>query len=195
MTDQPTKSSAKSDLRAAALARRAEMSAEASAAFAARLAEVGPQLAAKAGAKVAAAYWPIRSEASTLPLIEALGDQGLVTALPVLVARDEPLLFRAWKVGDPTNPGQMKIPEPDPSLADVTPDLLFIPLAAFDRSGNRLGYGAGFYDRTLEKLRANGRVTAIGIAYGCQETAAIPAEPHDQRLDFVLTERELIAIG
>ena len=86
----------------------------------------------------------------------------------------------------------MRIPEPLESAEQMTPDLLFVPLACFDRRGHRIGYGAGHYDRTLAALRAAGRVTAVGVAYACAQAPRIPDEPHDQRLDYVLTEREVI---
>ena len=86
----------------------------------------------------------------------------------------------------------MKIAEPLREALEVTPDLLFVPLAAFDRAGNRIGYGAGFYDRKLRQLRAMKPVCAVGVAYAAQEFPAIPSESHDESLDYVLTERGLI---
>jgi 5-formyltetrahydrofolate cyclo-ligase len=86
----------------------------------------------------------------------------------------------------------MSIEEPLKGAPEVAPDLLFVPLAAFDRTGNRIGYGAGFYDRTLRQLRAMKPICAVGVGYAAQEAPAIPAEPHDESLDYVLTERELI---
>jgi 5-formyltetrahydrofolate cyclo-ligase len=112
--------------------------------------------------------------------------------LPITGARGTPLVFRLWRHGEPTAKGKMGIAEPLPSAAEVDPDVLFVPLAAFDRSGHRIGYGAGFYDRTLEKLRSKKPICAVGIAYANQALAKIPHEAHDQRLDYVLTEQELI---
>jgi 5-formyltetrahydrofolate cyclo-ligase len=86
----------------------------------------------------------------------------------------------------------MNIPEPAPEAGDVEPDMLFIPLSAFDRRGHRIGYGAGHYDRTLAGLRARGPILAVGVAYSVCEVEAVPNEPHDQRLDYILTESELI---
>ena len=88
----------------------------------------------------------------------------------------------------------MDIPEPRASAPVLDPDLLFVPLAAFDRAGQRIGYGAGFYDVTLEALRARKPIVAVGVAYAAQEVEAVPREDHDERLDFILTERELIVI-
>jgi 5-formyltetrahydrofolate cyclo-ligase len=82
--------------------------------------------------------------------------------------------------------------EPPPEAKEVLPDLLFVPLAAFDRKGGRLGYGAGFYDRTLAKLRALKPIKAVGVAFEVQELQDLPQEPHDEPLDYVLTERKLI---
>ena len=108
------------------------------------------------------------------------------------VSRAAPLTFRRWRPGEPTVPGEMNIPEPPPEAPEVEPDLLFVPLSAFDRRGHRIGFGAGHYDRTLARLRAKGRVTAVGIAYSVSEVPRAPDEPHDQRLDYILTESELI---
>ena len=107
-----------------------------------------------------------------------------------------PLMFRQWRSGDLTRPGPMGLPRaarrtPRPS----TPTCCSCPFPCFDRRGHRIGFGAGHYDRSLAALRAAGRATAVGVAFGASETAKIPDEPHDQRLDFVLTERELIDCG
>ena len=137
---------------------------------------------------------PIRDEPDTLPLLRALGDAGYATALPVTVERGQPLIFRRWRFGAPTRPGQMNIPEPPEDAEAVDPDLLFTPLAVFDRAGHRIGYGAGHYDRSLNVLRAKGRAIAVGVAFSVSEAPTVPAGPHDEGLDFVLTERELIAV-
>jgi 5-formyltetrahydrofolate cyclo-ligase len=182
----------KDALRREALARRNAVAPAVREAFAARLAAQGLALARRAGARTASAFWPIRDEPDTMPLVAALAFEGLQTALPVTVSRDAPLTFRQWRPGDPTLPGAMKIPEPLFSAAALDPDLLFVPLACFDRRGHRIGYGAGHYDRTLSILRAKQPTIAVGIAYGAAEAPEIPDEPHDQRLDFILTEFELI---
>lgn len=179
-------------LRQEALRRRGAVAPEVRQSFSARLARVGLAIALEVEAKVASAFFPINQEPDTLPLLAALAVHGVRTALPVTVSRATPLVFRLWRTGDPTNPGAMNIPEPMASARAVDPDLLFVPLACFDRRGHRVGYGAGHYDRSLATLRARGRVAAVGVAYSAVETPEIPDEPHDQRLDFVLTERELI---
>ena len=189
-------SAVKAELRRLCLLRRKAVPLDAARDFAARLASEVPTVLAGAARDgtipVISAYWPIRDEADTRPLLAALAELGVTTALPVTGGRGHPLVFRAWKPGDAQNPGQMAIPEPLSTAAQVEPDVLFVPLAAFDRRGHRIGYGAGHYDCTLAQLRAKKPVVAIGIAFATQEIAEVPSEPHDQKLDFVLTERELI---
>ncbi len=182
----------KTNFRTQALARRGLVTAGEATAFAKRLAEIGAGLAAEYQAQTVSGFWPIKNEPSTLPLLETLSGRGIVTSLPVMVGRDQPLTFRAWRPGEPLAEVQMKIKEPPPEAPEVLPDLLFVPLAAFDRQGGRLGYGAGYYDRTLAKLRALKTITAVGVAFGVQELLEIPQEPHDEPLDYVLTERNLI---
>jgi 5-formyltetrahydrofolate cyclo-ligase len=182
----------KAALRAQALARRGLVTAAEAKAFAGRLAEIGAGLVAEHQASVVSGFWPIKDEPSTLLLLETLSKSGIVTALPVTPARGLPLIFRAWQPGDPLAEAKMKIMEPLPEAQEVLPDLLFVPLAAFDRRGHRLGYGAGFYDRSLAKLRAIKSIKAVGVAFEVQELLDLPQEPHDEPLDYVLTERHLI---
>jgi 5-formyltetrahydrofolate cyclo-ligase len=186
--------SRKAILRNEALARRGALDFSVRESFSARLAEQGVALARRVGASVVSAFLPIRDEPDTRPLLAALSAHGLRTALPVVAARDAPLIFRQWRPGDRTRPGPLRILEPLADAEIVDPDLLFVPLACFDRRGHRIGFGAGHYDRSLAALRAGRRVTAVGVAFSTSQ-AEIPDEPHDQRLDFVLTERELIDCG
>jgi len=109
-----------------------------------------------------------------------------------MIAVKLPLLFRAFAPGDELAKGPFGLSEPSPDKAALEPNIVFAPLAAFDRNGYRLGYGGGIYDATLNALRAKHPVTAIGVAYAVQEADAIPTEPHDQKLDFIVTEREMI---
>ncbi len=155
----------------------------------------GLRLAALWRAGVVSAFHPIRDEPDTLALLSALAGAGFATAAPVVVGRGEPLVFRSWRPGDPTRAGAMGIAEPLPEAEAVDPDLLFVPLACFDRRGHRIGYGAGYYDRSLERLRAMKPVRAVGVAYGVCEVASVPYEAHDQTLDAVLTERDTIFFG
>src|ERR1700722_16997937 len=187
--------SRKGALREEALLRRGALGPEIRGMFSSRLAAQGLAIAQRAGARVASAFLPIKDEPDTLPLLAALTNGGFHTALPITVLRAAPLTFRLWRPGDPTRPGALNIPEPLASAEIVDPDLLFVPLACFARRGHRLGYGAGHYDRSLEALRAKGPVTAVGVAYSASQAPGIPDEPHDQRLDFILTERELIDCG
>jgi 5-formyltetrahydrofolate cyclo-ligase len=179
-------------LRAQVLARRSLVEGAAAEAFARRIAEVGTEIATEKSAKIAAAYWPIKGEASPLLLLERLAARHVMTALPVMTGRNHALVFRRWRPGEPLVEVEFGLKQPAAGAPEVQPDLIFVPLVAFDRRGHRLGYGAGFYDRTLAGLRATGRATMIGIAYAVQELPEIPAEDHDQRLDYVLTDREWI---
>jgi 5-formyltetrahydrofolate cyclo-ligase len=120
-----------------------------------------------------------------MPLLRRVAAEGWTLALPV-VAGPAPLRFRTWTFGAPLQSGPFGIPEPeDGPLA--APDVLLVPLLAFDRHGYRLGYGGGHYDRTLAELRAQGGVTAIGLAFDAQEVAQVPICPYDERLDWILT--------
>ena len=110
----------------------------------------------------------------------------------MVVGRGHPLTMRAWAFGQALGSGQWGIREPKPEAPEVFPDILLVPLAAFDRDGYRLGYGAGYYDMTIARLRAMKQVVAIGIAFAAQEVAAVPKTPRDEKLDLVLTEREII---
>jgi 5-formyltetrahydrofolate cyclo-ligase len=183
----------KSLLRRRALERRASLDSQTRASLTARLAEEGLACARQWRARVVSAFFPVGDEPDSLALLAALDAAGFATALPVASPAGAPLIFRRWRVGDPTVVGAHDIPEPLAEAEAVDPDLLFVPLAAFDRRGYRIGYGAGYYDRTLRRLRAAGPIRAVGVAYSVCEIAAAPDEAHDERLDFILTEREWIA--
>ena len=187
MTPSAETPQAKADLRAAAIARRAALSVEQRAAAAAAVVAQPFPVAVKAGA-IVSGYWPIRAELDPLPLMRALEARGAQLALPVIMGRDQPLTFRAWNADAQLLRGQFGIMEPSPQSAVVLPDIVLVPLAAFDRLGHRIGYGAGHYDRTFEQLRAAKNFTAIGVAFAVQEIDEVPAEPHDVQLDYVLTE-------
>ena len=144
---------------------------------------------------VISGFSPIGSEIDPLPLLAGLHEKGHESALPIVAANCEPLIFRRWAPGDEMVSGPFGVQEPLPSAREVVPDILLVPLLAFDRLGYRLGYGGGFYDRTLERLRANGRRVAVGIAFAGQEVEAVPVSAYDQPLDWIVTEREAIEIG
>lgn len=138
---------------------------------------------------VVAGYWAQDREINPLPLLEILASRGHTIVFPALVAKDQPLVFRAWKKGDALAPGRHQILEPLPDAPALDPDVLLVPLLAFDRFGARLGYGGGYYDRTLKDLRARKRIWAIGFAYALQETRLVPTSDGDQRVDAVVTEK------
>jgi 5-formyltetrahydrofolate cyclo-ligase len=184
--------SSKGLLRKVALERRAQVSGEIREAFQARIAIEGVKIARQALARTVAAYWPIRDEADAQALLVALNYHEFIAALPTMVAPGRPLVFRQWKARDPLVEGAFGTIEPSQRAREVVPDIVFVPLAAFDRRGHRIGYGAGYYDMTLAELRAMKQIIAIGVGFSVQEMPEIPAEPHDQRLDFVLTETEFI---
>jgi 5-formyltetrahydrofolate cyclo-ligase len=179
----------KTALRATALAKRDALSDAQRAGAAEVVAQRGLPFEIKRGA-VVAGYSPIRSEIDPIPLMCRLAAQGAQLALPVIVARDAPLSFRVWSSGDPLRRGPLGILEPLPEAATIIPDILLVPLAAFDRSGHRIGYGAGHYDRSFAQLRDLKAITAVGVAFAVQEINAVPMQPHDVALDYVLTETQ-----
>jgi 5-formyltetrahydrofolate cyclo-ligase len=142
---------------------------------------------------IVSGFMPLKTEINPLPLMRALAQAGAMLALPVVAGRGKPLVIRAWRWGEPLAEGVWGIRQPQSEAAEVDPDILLVPLLAFDRAGNRIGYGAGYYDMTIHRLRARKPVVAIGIAFAIQEVPAVPATPRDERLDLVLTERETIA--
>lgn len=170
----------KQELRKEALARRASL-ASSLPDFAGRLARFSGDLDVPAHA-VVAFYWPIRDEADPRALAKALAARGHRLALPRI--EDNVLSFRRWNEGDALVDNQHRIAEPGNDAEILIPTVILVPLLAFDATGHRLGYGGGYYDRALAALNAR----AIGVAYAGQEIAALPREPHDRRLDAVVTE-------
>ena len=137
-------------------------------------------------------FSPIKNEIDPIPLMRRLADSGAQLALPAVVGKGRPLIMRSWKFGEPVRAGTWGIREPDLAAPVVEPDVVIVPLLAFDRRGHRIGYGAGYYDLTLAALRERKAVVAIGIAFAIQEIDAAPDEPGDARLDFVMTEKETV---
>jgi 5-formyltetrahydrofolate cyclo-ligase len=146
----------------------------------------------ESGRQIVSAFYPYKSEIDTRPLLGKLAGEGWTTCLPIVIGEGLPLEFRRWLPGEPTIPGVWGIPRPPDSAPVMEPNVLIIPMLAFDRAGYRLGYGGGFYDRSLEKLRTRKTIIAIGAAYSAQEVAHVPISAHDQELDYIITEREII---
>ncbi len=193
MTDPATFENPKLQLRANALAKRDLLPPQERQAGAEKLA--ARALPVDVSAKIVSGFMPMKTEINPLPLLRRLADAGAQLALPAIDARGKPLIMRAWKIGDELKAGQWGIREPLPQAAQVDPDILLVPLAAFDRAGHRIGYGAGYYDMTIRALRAKKKVVAIGIAFAAQEIPRVPATERDERLDFIMTERETIAFA
>lgn len=139
-------------------------------------------------------YHAMGAELDPSPLIRRLARTGAMFAMPAAERPDAPLAFRAWDSRDPAVPDLFGVPSPPPTAPELHPDLIVCPLLAFDRKGGRLGQGGGHYDRTIANLRAMKSVFVLGLAYSGQEVADLPAEPHDQRLDAILTENGYIEV-
>ncbi len=182
----------KATLRREATARRDALPADARQAAGETIAARKFPLAVAPGT-IVSGFMPMKSEINPLPLLRKLADAGAVLALPAIAGRGKPLIMRAWRWNEPLATGQWGIREPKPEAAEVEPDILLVPLLAFDRAGHRIGYGAGYYDLTIARLRARKPVTAIGLAFAAQEVTAVPATARDARLDLVLTESQVIA--
>jgi 5-formyltetrahydrofolate cyclo-ligase len=185
-TDSP-----KAQLREQALARRDALPADERAAAAEAIAARPFPVTVTTG-MVVSGFSPMKTEINPLPLMRKAAQLGARLALPAIAGRGKPLIMRACTFGDELARGQWGIREPRAEAPEVAPDILIVPLAAFDRAGHRIGYGAGYYDMTINALRAKKKTVAMGIAFAAQEIASIPATDRDARLDFVLTEREVI---
>ena len=191
MNQPATVDTRKSEIRREAVARRDVLPATERAAAAATIAARPLPVAVPAGA-VVSGFSPLKSEINPVPLMRVFADAGARLALPVVAGRGKPLVMRSWTFGEPLVAGVWGIREPPATAPEVFPDILIVPMLAFDRTGHRIGYGAGYYDMTIARLRGMKQVIALGIAYAAQEIAQIPTTPRDARLDFVLTERETI---
>jgi 5-formyltetrahydrofolate cyclo-ligase len=161
--------------------------------------EAGTALAAKFHESVplprgvaVSGYWPLTGEMDPRPLLARIHAAGHPVGLPVVIAKDQPLLFRQWSPGAALIQGSFRVMTPAEDAPEIEPHVLLVPMLAFDRAGYRLGYGGGFYDRTLEKRRRQAHsghpVIAIGVAYAAQETENLPRGPFDQPLDWIVTE-------
>ena len=182
---------AKSNLRRAMRAQRDALPPDLRSAAANAIAARPFPFAVPAGTTVSG-FMPMRSEINPLPLMMKLAVAGAQLALPVTGPRGQPLVMRAWTWGEPLASGVWGIREPRPEARPLDPDVLLVPLLAFDRAGARLGYGGGYYDLTLARLRSHNPVIAVGVAYAIQEIDRVPTTARDAMLDIVLTEREVI---
>ncbi len=153
------------------------------------LAKITPQ------GKIIAGYWPLGDEIDLRPTLIALGEAGGQVVLPAVAGQGLVLIFRGWRNGDPLDSGPFGTAHPPPRAPLLEPDTLLLPLVAFDAKGNRLGYGAGYYDRTVASLRRRRKTLVVGVAYDEQEVPEVPAAAHDQRLDGVITDRRTLWFG
>jgi 5-formyltetrahydrofolate cyclo-ligase len=185
-----TASASKADLRAAVLAKRDALSDEQRAEAAQALAKRKLPFEIAPGT-IVSGYSPIRNEIDPVPWMRKLAEAGVKLALPAVLARGKSLAFRAWSPDDRLMLGPLGILEPSPAAAELVPDIMLVPLAAFDAAGHRIGYGAGHYDYTLAHFRKTKAITAVGVAFAVQQIKAVPALPHDVALDFVLTEKKV----
>ena len=183
--------SSKDVLRREALARRDAIPAAERQAAAEIIAARGLPLAITPGV-IVSGFSPLKSEINPLPLMRKLAAAGARLALPRVAGPGQPLIMRAYAFGDALAAGVWGIREPMADAPAVEPDILIVPLASFDRCGHRIGYGAGYYDLTINALRSRKAVTAVGIGYAAQEIAEVPTTQRDARLDLVLTERDVI---
>lgn len=183
-------SATKAELRAKALAAREALGDKKRTAAANKLAKRGLPFELVPGS-IVSGYAPIRSEIDPMPLMHRLAEQGARLALPCVTARGQALIFRLFHPNDRLMLGPLGIPEPSPAAVEVIPDIMLTPLAAFDRLGHRIGYGAGHYDFTFAHLRKTKHIVAIGLAFAAQQIEAVPALGHDVALDYVLTETEV----
>jgi 5-formyltetrahydrofolate cyclo-ligase len=139
---------------------------------------------------IVSAYKTLDSEIDPAPLVEVLRQQGHIIALPFVWGKDQPLSFHRYEAGDILTPSAFGVHEPAPHTDRLTPDIVLIPLLAFDSKGYRLGYGGGFYDRTLAVLRRQKPILAIGLGFSCQQIDAVPRAENDAHLDQIFTENQ-----
>lgn len=166
------------------------MPAESRAAYSQQIADRIEAALADVPGAIVSVYWPFRGEPDLRPLMETLWSQGRQAALPIVVAKGQPMQFRLWRQGEPLTHGVWNIPIPA-NGAEVTPDIIIAPIVGFDRQGFRLGYGGGFFDRTLAALDL--RPTFIGVGYGNACLPTVFPQPHDIPMHTVITEAETIS--
>ncbi|WP_275784922.1 5-formyltetrahydrofolate cyclo-ligase [Pararhizobium gei] len=181
----------KAGLRTERLVLRDAMASEARAAASLKMREFGGNAIEIEPGQIVSGFSPIRSEVDIRPLMEQLGARGARLCVPAILDKTT-IVFRELVPGAPLVDTGFGTTGPGDDAPVVDPDIMLVPLAAFDRTGHRIGYGAGYYDRAIDLLHRKGRQPRlIGIAFDCQEVASVPAEPHDVALDAVLTESGL----
>ncbi|MFQ5763451.1 MAG: 5-formyltetrahydrofolate cyclo-ligase [Rhodospirillales bacterium] len=186
----------KKHLRAEARDRRREAAAALAPAAGERLADnflAAPGLKMPTGA--VSGYWPMADEIDVRPLMTRHHELGRTVGLPVVVAKGAPLIFRAWRPGMALEAGGFGLHHPGSGAPEVTPGMLLVPLLAFDDRGTRLGWGGGYYDRTLRALRAQAPVVAVGVAFAAQRFERVPRTSTDEPLDWIVTEESALEIG
>ncbi|MEK9678945.1 MAG: 5-formyltetrahydrofolate cyclo-ligase [Rhodospirillaceae bacterium] len=141
------------------------------------------------GCGAIAAYWPMRDEIDVKPVLQVLAADGKDILLPIVEDKNAPLIFRRWRPGNGLERSSFGVEEPSADQPEGLPDCLIVPMLAFDRDGYRLGYGGGFYDRTIAALREAGPCLTVGAAYAGQLMDYLPRESHDQPLDLIVTEK------
>jgi 5-formyltetrahydrofolate cyclo-ligase len=187
-SDQTTKTA----LRGEASARRDTLTTAERERASAMIAERAIAIAKSIRPRVIGAYVPIWSEVDSRPVISWAHDNDIDVVLPAVVGATA-LTFRRHRSGDPLDVGRFGTRAPPAHAETAVPDLVILPMIAFDRAGTRLGYGGGFYDREIARLRVEGhRPVLVGLAFAAQEVPAIPAEPHDARMDWIVTEKETL---
>ena len=182
----------KKDARKIAMQVRSRLHAENKVGAFKSLINIGFPISNSGDKNIISGYLSYRGEIDVTGLMQQLSDQGWKTCLPVVKADGEPLVFRSWSPGQETIAGRWGIAVPPASVKTVEPDVLLVPLLSFDRSGFRLGYGGGFYDRTIEFLKTRKKIITMGVAYAGQEVDKVPHENHDQPLDMVITEKGIV---
>jgi len=179
----------KADLRKQARERRSALAEAVGPAAAETLAELLLPRLRRLAPQAVGGYWPLEDEIDPRPLLERLAGEGLELSLPCLEECASPLVFRRWRPGDSLRPGAFGVMEPERSAEILRPDLLLVPLLAFDRAGYRLGFGGGYYDRTIAALASESqKLRRVGLAFAGQEVDHVPREAHDAPLDLVVTE-------
>jgi 5-formyltetrahydrofolate cyclo-ligase len=139
-----------------------------------------------------AGYWPMSGELDVVPLLSHMAEEGVICGLPVVEAAASPLKFRRWRVGDSLCLGPYGTRHPQTNQELIEPKMLLVPLLGFDRTGGRLGFGGGYYDRTIASLRKDDEVCCIGVGFDEQQVDCIPMGPYDQRLDWIVTPSRTI---